>query len=47
MFAGETFLANAGIAPRWDIFTGGIKMARYRINKYEYKKAVESYEKLY
>lgn len=45
MFAGENFLANAGIAPRWDIFTGGIKMARYRINKYEYKKAVESYEK--
>ena len=45
MFAGETFLANAGIAPRWDIFTGGIKMARYRINKYEYKKAVELYEK--
>ena len=45
MFAGDTFLANAGIAPRWDIFTGGIKMARYRINKYEYKKAVESYEK--
>lgn len=45
MFAGETSLANAGIAPRWDIFTGGIKMARYRINKYEYKKAVESYEK--
>lgn len=45
MFAGETFLANAGIAPRWDIFTGGIKMARYRINKYEYKKAVEIYEK--
>lgn len=45
MFAGETFLANVGIAPRWDIFTGGIKMARYRINKYEYKKAVEIYEK--
>lgn len=45
MFAGKTFLANAGIAPRWDIFTGGIKMARYRINKYEYKKAVEIYEK--
>ena len=45
MFAGETFLANAVIAPRWDIFTGGIKMARYRINKYEYKKAVEIYEK--
>ena len=45
MFAGETFLANAWIAPRWDIFTGGIKMARYRINKYEYKKAVEIYEK--
>ena len=45
VFAGETLLANASIAPRWDIFTGGIKMAHYRLNKYEYKKAVESYEK--
>ena len=45
VFAGETFLANAGIAPSWDIFTGGARLAKYRINKYEYKKAVESYEK--
>ena len=45
IFAGETFLANAGIAPTWDIFSGGAKLARYRINKYEYKKAVEEYEK--
>ena len=45
IFAGETFLANAGIAPTWDIFSGGAKLARYRINKYEYKKAVEAYEK--
>ncbi len=45
IFAGETFLANAGIAPTWDIFTGGAKFARYRINKYEYKKAIEGYEK--
>lgn len=45
IFAGETFLANAGIAPTWDIFSGGAKLARYRINKYEYKKAVEQYEK--
>ena len=45
MFANETFLSNIGIAPSWDIFTGGAKLARYRINKYEYQKAVESYEK--
>ena len=45
VFAGETFLANAGIAPTWDIFTGGAKLAKYRINKYEYKKAIEGYEK--
>ena len=45
MFANETFLSNIGIAPSWDIFTGGVKLARYRINKYEYQKAVESYEK--
>ena len=45
VFAPETFLSNIGIAPSWDIFTGGIKMARYRINKYEYQKAIESYEK--
>ena len=45
MFANETFLSNIGIAPSWDIFTGGAKLARFRINKYEYKKAIEKYEK--
>ena len=45
MFANETFLSNIGILPSWDIFTGGARLARYRINKYEYKKAVEKYEK--
>ena len=45
IFSSEYFLANAGIAPSWDIFTGGAKLAKYRINKYEYRKAVESYEK--
>ncbi len=45
MFANETFLSNIGIAPSWDIFTGGAKLARFRINKYEYKKAAEKYKK--
>ena len=45
MFSPETFLSNIGIAPSWDIFTGGAKFARYRINKLEYKKAIEKYEK--
>jgi len=44
VFANQTFLSNIGIAPSWDLFSGGAKMARYRINKYEYKKAAESYE---
>lgn len=43
--ANETFLSNIGVAPSWDIFSGGAKLARYRINKYEYQKAAESYEK--
>lgn len=45
IFSNTTFLSNIGVAPRWDIFTGGAKLARYRINKYEYKKAAENYEK--
>lgn len=45
MFSPETFLSNIGIAPSWDVFTGGAKFARYRINKLEYKKAIEKYEK--
>lgn len=43
-FSGDTFLANLGILPKWDIFSGGVKLARYRINKYEYKKAGEIYQ---
>ena len=46
VFSPETFLSNIGIAPSWDIFTGGLKLARYRINKYEYQKAIENYEKI-
>ena len=44
MFNDKTFLSNIGIAPYWDIFSGGAKLARYRINKYEYKKAAEAYQ---
>lgn len=44
MFNDRTFLSNIGIAPYWDIFSGGAKLARYRINKYEYKKAAEGYQ---
>lgn len=44
MFNSTTFLSNIGIAPSLDIFTGGYKMARFKINKYEYKKAGEIYE---
>ncbi len=44
IFNNTTFLSNIGIAPSWDIFSGGAKLAKYRINKYEYKKAGEDYQ---
>ena len=44
IFNDTTFLSNIGIAPYWNIFSGGAKLAHYRINKYEYKKAAEAYE---
>lgn len=44
VFNDTTFLSNIGIAPVWDIFSGGAKLARYRINKYEYKKTGEDYQ---
>ena len=43
-FSNQTFLSNVGVLPRWDIFSGGAKLANYRINKYEYKKADEAYQ---
>ena len=45
IFNGNTFMSNVGILPRWDIFSGGAKLARYRIMKYEYKKTEEIYQK--
>lgn len=44
VFNNTTFLSNIGIAPSWDIFSGGAKLAKFRFNKYEYKKAGESYQ---
>ena len=44
VFNNTTFLSNIGIAPSWDIFSGGAKLAKFRINKYEYKKAGENYQ---
>lgn len=44
VFNNTTFLSNIGIAPSWDIFSGGAKLAMFRINKYEYKKAGENYQ---
>lgn len=44
VFNNTTFFSNIGIAPSWDIFSGGAKLAKFRINKYEYKKAGENYQ---
>ncbi len=45
IFNSNTFMSNVGILPRWDIFSGGAKLAKYRITKYEYKKSEEIYQK--
>ncbi len=46
LFDSHTFLANVGILPSIDLFTGGAKLAHLRYNKLEYEKASEMYEKV-
>lgn len=46
IFDSHTFLANVGILPSIDLFTGGAKLAHLRYNKLEYQKASELYEKV-
>lgn len=41
----RTFMSNIGILPQFDIFSGGLKLARLRYIKTECKKALEMYEK--
>ena len=45
MFGSHTFLSNIGVMPSLDLFTGGRKMAMFRFKKYEYRKALQMYEK--
>lgn len=46
LFDSHTFLANVGILPSIDLFTGGAKLAHLKFNKLEYEKATELYEKV-
>lgn len=41
----NTFLANIAIAPTWDIFMGGKKIQLLKLQKDEYRIAVEHYDK--
>jgi len=45
IFGHNTFKGLAGIAPSFDLFTGGAKMAHLRYTKLEYEKAQQMYEK--
>ena len=45
VFGSNTFLSNAGVAPYFDIFAGGRKMAMLKYQKQEYEKALQIYEK--
>lgn len=41
----HTFLADLGISPHWDIFTGGRKIQLLKLQKDEYNIATEAYKK--
>lgn len=45
MFNSNTFLSSIGVAPSFDLFAGGRKMAYFKYNKLEYEKALQLYEK--
>ena len=45
LFKTSTQLANAGIAPIFDIFSGGRKVAFLKLKKYKYDEAVNNYQK--
>ena len=46
MFTPATFMSSAGISPNIDLFTGGAKMAIFRIHKLGLKEALQQYEKV-
>ncbi len=45
LFKSSTQLANAGIIPTFDIFSGGRKMAFLKLKKYQYDEALNQYQK--
>lgn len=45
MFNSYSQLANAGIMPSFDLFSGGRKMAILKLKKYQYEEAMQNYQK--
>ncbi len=45
LFKTSTQLANAGILPAFDIFSGGRKLAFLKLKKYQYDEALNNYKK--
>lgn len=45
MFNSYSQLANAGIMPSFDLFSGGRKMAILKLKKYQYEEAMHNYQK--
>lgn len=45
IFNNSAMLANAGIMPSFDVFTGGRKMAVLKLRKFEYEEALHNYQK--
>lgn len=45
IFSNPAFLSNAGVAPVFDLFSGGRKLAYLKFKKYELEEASQNYEK--
>ncbi len=45
MFNSYSQLANAGILPSFDLFSGGRKVAVLKLKKYQYEEAMQNYQK--
>ncbi len=45
LFNSASQLFNLGIAPSWDIFSGGRKLANLKLKKYEYEACLNDYQK--
>ena len=47
LFNNPSQFLSAGIAPNWDLFSGGRKLAMLKMEKFRYEEALNSFQKTY